>query len=214
MIGIALLSWLRNPRVLYYHANLLLSFLQYVRSKNLPFSILILKQWSLAHTTIQHLERRHLQTILITIVVRELSIRHTLIPTSSVLQSTSSQHVFKNLIYSLGLSTGLRMIRRTKSQLGIQGFKQTLPKLWSKLSSSIRPNLLGHSMHSNYLWHVQFCQLWSRVSRLDKYKVSYLSQSIHNLPNGIIIWLSSRQTHDKIHGNFFPLPLMYLQRLQ
>jgi hypothetical protein len=43
--------------------------------------------------------------------------------------------------------------------------------------------------------------------------VSYLCQSIHNHPNGIISCLSSQQTHDKIYGNLFPLPLRHLQWL-
>jgi hypothetical protein len=55
--------------------------------------------------TIQHLKRRHLQTLLIAIILGELSIRQTLIPTSSVLQSTSSQHVLKNLIYPFSCRT-------------------------------------------------------------------------------------------------------------
>jgi hypothetical protein len=46
------------------------------------------------------------------------------------------------------------------------------------------------------------------------YIVSYLGQSIHNQPNGIIARLSSWQTIDKIHGNLFPLPLRHMQRLQ
>jgi hypothetical protein len=36
------------------------------------------------------------------------------------LQSTSSQHIFQNLIYPLGLTIGLRMISGTEMQLGIQ----------------------------------------------------------------------------------------------
>jgi hypothetical protein len=44
--------------------------------------------------------------------------------------------------------------------------------------------------------------------------VSYLGQSIQNYPNGIISRLSSWQTHDKIHGNFYPLPLRHMQWLQ
>jgi hypothetical protein len=46
------------------------------------------------------------------------------------------------------------------------------------------------------------------------YKVSYISQSIHNHTNGIVAQLSSRQTHNKIHGNLFPLPLRHLYWLQ
>jgi hypothetical protein len=44
--------------------------------------------------------------------------------------------------------------------------------------------------------------------------VSHLGQSIHNYPNGFISRLSSRQSHDKILGNFFPLPVRCLQWLQ
>jgi hypothetical protein len=44
--------------------------------------------------------------------------------------------------------------------------------------------------------------------------VRYLGQSIHNLPNGIVARLSSRQSHDKMYGNLFPPPLKHLQWLQ
>jgi hypothetical protein len=44
--------------------------------------------------------------------------------------------------------------------------------------------------------------------------MSYPGQSVHNYPNGIISKLSTRQTHDDIHTNLFPLPLEYLQWLQ
>jgi hypothetical protein len=44
--------------------------------------------------------------------------------------------------------------------------------------------------------------------------VSYLGQLIHNYPNGILSRLSFQQTHDKIHGNLFPLPLWHFQWLQ
>jgi hypothetical protein len=40
--------------------------------------------------TIQHLKQCHLQAFLIAIAIGELSIRQTLIPTSSILQGTSS----------------------------------------------------------------------------------------------------------------------------
>jgi hypothetical protein len=44
--------------------------------------------------------------------------------------------------------------------------------------------------------------------------VSYLGQSVHNYPKGIITRLGPRESHDKINGNFFPLPLGHLQGLQ
>jgi hypothetical protein len=77
MVDVALLPRLRNPQVLSYHANLLLGFLQYVGSKNLLFSSLTPKQRGSAPTTIHHLKRCNLQTLLITIVVGELGIRQT-----------------------------------------------------------------------------------------------------------------------------------------
>jgi hypothetical protein len=138
----------------------------------------------------------------------------TFYPNSFVLQSISSQHMLQNLINFLGLTIVLSMIYKTKTQLGIQGFMQPLPELQSKLSSSIRHNLLRHNMQTNYPWHIQFCQLRSRVGHLDRYKVSYLGPSIQNYLNRIVVWLISWQTHDKIHVNFFALPLRHLQRLQ
>jgi hypothetical protein len=44
--------------------------------------------------------------------------------------------------------------------------------------------------------------------------VSHLGQWIQDYPNGIVSRLSPRQSHDKIHGNFFPLLLRHLQWLQ
>jgi hypothetical protein len=53
----------------------------------------------------------------------------------------------------------------------------------------------------------------SRVGGLDRYKVSNLSQSIHDHPNGIIARLSSWQAHDKVHGNLRVLHLAGLAGL-
>jgi hypothetical protein len=80
-------------------------------------------------------------------------------------------------------------------QLVIRGFTQPLLKRQSKMCPSVRHNLLLHSMQTDY-------------------KVTHIGQSIHNYSNGIISQLSSQRSHDKIHGNFFPLPLRHLQRLQ
>jgi hypothetical protein len=106
------------------------------------------------------------------------------------------------------------VISRTEAQLGVEGFMQPLPKPRSKLCSSVRHNLLWHSMQIDYPRHIQICKLWSRVGGLDKYKVSHLGQSIDNYPNGIVSQLSPRQSNNKIHGNFFPLPLWHLHQLQ
>jgi hypothetical protein len=44
--------------------------------------------------------------------------------------------------------------------------------------------------------------------------VSYLGQSVHNYPKGIISRLGARQSHDEIHSNLFLLPLRYLRGLE
>jgi hypothetical protein len=44
--------------------------------------------------------------------------------------------------------------------------------------------------------------------------VSYLGQSVHNYPKGIISRLSRWQSYNEIHSNLFPLPHGYLRRLQ
>jgi hypothetical protein len=69
---------------------LLLGLLQNIGSKHFPFSSLIPKQWSLTPSTIQYLKRCHLQAFSIAIVIGKLGVRQTLIPTSSILQGTSS----------------------------------------------------------------------------------------------------------------------------
>jgi hypothetical protein len=85
MIGVALLPRLRNSQILPNHTDLLLGFLQNVGSKHLLFSSLTLKQWSSTPTTIQHLKQCHLQALLIAVVIGELGIWQTLIPTSLIL---------------------------------------------------------------------------------------------------------------------------------
>jgi hypothetical protein len=75
MIGVALLPRLCNLQVLHNHMNLLLGFLQNMRSKHLLFSSLTPKQQSSTPMTIQHLKRCHLQDFLIVVVIGELGIQ-------------------------------------------------------------------------------------------------------------------------------------------
>jgi hypothetical protein len=98
--------------------------------------------------------------------------------------------------------------------MGVQGFVQPFPELRNRLGSSIGHNLSGHSMQIDYPKHIQLCQLWFSVGRLDRYNVSYLGQLVQNYPKGIIFRLSPRQSHDEIHSNLFLPPLSYLRGLQ
>jgi hypothetical protein len=83
--------------------------------------------------------------------VRELSIRRTLIPTTTMFKGTSSQHIFQNLICPLSLSVGLRVIGWAKVQLCIHGLMKLLPKMRCELGTSVRHYLLRHTMHARSL---------------------------------------------------------------
>jgi hypothetical protein len=60
--------------------------------------------------TIQSFEWCHSETLLITVVVRELGQQQTLAPFVRVVQYIISEHILKNLIYPLCLTIGLWMI--------------------------------------------------------------------------------------------------------
>jgi hypothetical protein len=80
------------------------------RTKDHPFSRLDPVHRCRAATTIQSFEVCHSETLLITVVVRELSQRKTLVPFVGVVQHISAEHILKNLIYPLCLTIGLRVI--------------------------------------------------------------------------------------------------------
>src|SRR6185436_8351221 len=112
-ICIALLPTLCNPQILPHSLYHLLCILYNVRAKELLLTNLIPIQRSRALSTIQCLKWGLLQTGLVAVVVRKLSIRQALIPTSTILNSTSSQHIFQHLVGSLCLPICLRMISGT-----------------------------------------------------------------------------------------------------
>jgi hypothetical protein len=59
---------------------------------------------------IQSFKGFHSESLLIIVVVRELSQRQALLPFVMIVQYTSLEHIFKNLIHSLRLTIGLWMI--------------------------------------------------------------------------------------------------------
>src|SRR3954469_10639902 len=95
-----------------------------------------------------------MKTSLVIVVIRELSIRQVVIPTRTIIQCASSQHILQDLIDSLGLPICLRMERCTELQPGAQGLMQLTPKLRSKLSTSIRHNLAWNSMQTHDPRHI------------------------------------------------------------
>jgi hypothetical protein len=81
-----------------------------VMTKDRPFARLDPIHECTSATAIQSFERCHFETLLITVIVRELGQWQTLVPFVRVVPYTSSEHMLKNLIYPLCLTIGLRMI--------------------------------------------------------------------------------------------------------
>jgi hypothetical protein len=77
---------------------------------------------------IQCFEGCHYEALLIIVVVRKISQQQTFVPFVMIVQHTSSKHIFKNLIHSLLLTIGLRMISQTVDQMCPQRSMQLLPK--------------------------------------------------------------------------------------
>jgi hypothetical protein len=103
-----------------------------ISPKQLTLACVTPIQWCSALPPIQCLEGCHLQTSLVTVVVRELSIRQTLIPTTTILKGTNSQHIIQNLICPLRLSIGLWVISGAKVQLCIHGLMKLLTPKFGK----------------------------------------------------------------------------------
>ena len=98
-----------------------------------------------------------MQASLIAVVVREFGIGEVLIPALPKVYSTSSEHVFKNLVHTLCLTICLWMISGAEVESGTQGFVQAFPESGSELGSSVRHDLFGYSVKTDNLGYVQLC---------------------------------------------------------
>src|SRR4029079_5503311 len=110
-ISIALLSALCNPQIFSHSLNYLLCIIYDLKAKELLLTNLIPIERSPALYAIQCLEGGFLQHGLVAVVVGELSIRQALIPTSTILNSTSSQHILQHLVGPLCLPICLTVLR-------------------------------------------------------------------------------------------------------
>jgi hypothetical protein len=70
-----------------------------------------------------------------------------------------------------------------------------LPKFKCELESSIGHDLLGYSMKTYCLGHVQLEKLSSKICHLDRDEMSNLGQSIHDYPYGVVPCLSTGQSN-------------------
>jgi hypothetical protein len=67
-----------------------------------------------------------------------------------MLQGTNSQHIFKDLVDSFGLSISLRVIRLIEIQLHIYQLMQSFPELCSELGTFVGYDLLRYTMKTDY----------------------------------------------------------------
>jgi hypothetical protein len=110
LVGISFLLSPSSPQVGPDAMDYFLRLSDKVRAKDHPLARLDPVQGRMESMAIQGFEGCHSVTLLITVVVRELSQRQTLVPFVLIVQHTSSEYIFKNLIHSFSLTIDLRMI--------------------------------------------------------------------------------------------------------
>src|SRR6266540_2730438 len=128
VIGVALLVGLSCPQMLANLFDLSFSFYNHVQSIKWSFTGLEPIERSPASFSIKSFERCHLDASLVAIVVGELRKWQEFLPPFSIGQHTSAQHILKNLIHSLSLASGLRMVGGTMQEGCSHCLMQTLPK--------------------------------------------------------------------------------------
>src|ERR1041384_301854 len=139
--------------------HLIFCLLDHVWTEQLPLSCLGPVQRCPALSAIQDLKRSCLQTCLIAVVVGKLSIRQTLSPLHAKRDHTCPQHVLKNLIHTLNLPTGLRVIRGTKHNCHTNRLLKGLPKFGGEQTASIRSDPLGNAVQRHHSCGIQIRQL-------------------------------------------------------
>src|ERR1043165_8509852 len=137
LVIIGLLPRLCCLEVFSDHFDPVLSLLDDIWTEQLPFSCLGPIQQSPAFPAIQDLEGSCLQTCLIAIVVRKLSIRQTLFPLHAKGNHTCPQHVLKDLIHTLNLPTGLSVIGGTEHNCRNNRFLKSLAELGGEQTAPV-----------------------------------------------------------------------------
>src|SRR3954463_8984522 len=139
--------------------HLIFCLLDHVWTEQLPLSCLGPVQRCPALPAIQDLKGSCLKTCLITVVVRKLSIRQTLLPLHAKRDHTCPQHVLENLIHTLNLPTSLRVIRGTEHNCRTNRLLEGLPELGGEKTASIRTDPLGDAVQRYNSSGIQIRQL-------------------------------------------------------
>src|SRR3954465_4445415 len=156
---IGLLPRLCCLEVLPDHFDPVLSFLDDIWTEQLSSSCFGPIQRCPALPAIQDLKGSCLQTCLIAVVVRKLSVRQAFFPLHAKGDHTCPQHVLKNLIHTLNLPTGLRVIRGTEHNCRTNHLLEGLPELGGEKTASIGTDLLWDAMQRYNSCGIQLRQL-------------------------------------------------------
>jgi hypothetical protein len=108
--------------------DLLFGLLDNIEPKYLALSSLGLVERGMTLTSVESFKRGHLQASLIAIIVGKFRKWQTVFPLGSIRQNTGSQHIFQDLIYSLCLTSSLRVIGCAEGEFCSQGFVKFVPK--------------------------------------------------------------------------------------
>src|SRR3954470_13517106 len=125
---IGLLARMCCLEVLPNNPNFIFCLLDHIWTEQLPLTCLGPVQRCPALPAIQDLKGCCLQTCLIAVVVRELSIGQAFFPLHAKGNDTCPQHVLEDLIHMLNLPTGLRVICGPEDNLCTQCLLKGLPE--------------------------------------------------------------------------------------
>jgi hypothetical protein len=148
LVGIVLLV---GPRSLQIGLDTMIDFLSFhdkIRDKGHPLARFNPVDMCMPSTAIENFKRCHLETLLITVVVREFSQWQTLVPTVLIFHHTCTEHILKHLVHTLCLTIDLRVISRTVDQVSTQRSMQLLTETSNELCSSVRDDSVGHPMQT------------------------------------------------------------------
>jgi hypothetical protein len=214
LVGIAFLSCLNSFQIGLDAMDYPFSLNDKVRAKDHPFARLDPVHRGTIATAIQSFKGCYSETLLIIVVVRELSQWQTLVPFVWVVQYTSSEHILKNQIYPLCLTIGLWVISRAVNQMHPQESMQLLSEASYELGTSIRNDGLWHIMQTQDVRNIQLGIIFSLVEGVHWNEMSGLGKSVDDYPDGVKLAAGERQTNKEIHTDVFPFPGRNTQRLQ
>src|SRR4051812_33075697 len=156
---IGLLPRLCCLEVLSDDPHLVFCLLDHIWTEQLPLTCLGPVQRCPALPAIQDLKGGCVQTCLIVVVVRELSIGQAFFPLHAKGDDTRSKHVLKDLIHTLNLPTGLRVISGTEQHYRTNRLLEGLPELGGEKTASTRADLLGNAVQRYNSCGIQIRQL-------------------------------------------------------